>query len=137
MKKLILILLMLIPMPLLAQCRIGYSYDEINSEFSDLLYEGKLEGSELKMYTTFTADAKVIYFVNTDSISVATLIIPNDTFKLSGYIELYNKTYSAISSTKWKASLGNAICEVNLFYVDKNDEELLKPYFLWVEAREQ
>lgn len=110
------------------QARIGYSAQEIKSEYWESEYNTTSGYNEDGIYyvSLETEKAFVIHFFNTDKISVMSLISPNNQGALNFYVELYNNRYVIVSSTEWKMYSKNGILNIKLIYPDDGGY-----YFIW------
>ena len=119
MKKILLIIaLIFTTIVAFSQARLGSSATEIKSEFSGSHY--KLIGDYTNDKTYYigitTERATVLYYFNSDMICNRTLIVPNNQGALNYYVELYNKHYVIINSTRWKMYSAGGIANIELFY---------------------
>jgi hypothetical protein len=103
-----------------AQARLGASFTEIKTEFSDSKFS--LENGfdkEGDLYISIeTLSSKVIYYFNESKICELTIIIPNNQGALNYYVENYNKQYVIINSTEWKMYSAEGIASIQLIYPD-------------------
>lgn len=135
MRKLLFILFLVLSIKSIGQSRIGYSYDQIRKEFNGVLFEIDLT-KEIRLYSTYNEYAKIMFAVDTESICIGTLIIPNNKTILDIYINQYNTHYKIVSKTKWIAVIGKGKCDIILINNTNNqynNQLPLKPYFLWTE----
>lgn len=115
-----------------AQSRIGSSFRAIKEEFP--MSKFNIDFKEL-------TDTSCVYAVKEQSVisiylfdkleCTATFIIPQNSIILKSYLEDYNKRYVIISDKKWKAYLGNGICNIDL----ESPANGNLPFFLWTRAK--
>lgn len=100
------------------QARLGSSAADIKSEFWESKYKLKSDYDKDGDYyiTIETERATVFYYFNTDKVCTSTVIAPDNQGALNFYVELYNKQYVIVSSTKWKMYSENGIANIELVY---------------------
>jgi hypothetical protein len=126
MKKLILLVLFLIPLFGISQARLGLSLNEIYQEF--LPYTPKFEyPSDGPSFMHFqTERAIVMYYFDLNNICILTAIAPSTQGDLNYYVEQYNRQYVVVSPTNWKMySENGAISDIDL--VNNNGTT----FFIW------
>ena len=111
-----------------AQARLGYSSNEIRSEFSASKYKltsGNLDDGQYYINIT-TNYSFVFYYFNQDYICNSTAIVPKNQKVLNALVENYNENYVKTSATSWDAYLDGGILKINLIYPDEGGY-----YFKW------
>ena len=100
------------------QARLGTSAADIKSEFWENKYNLKsgYDKDGDHYITIETERATVIYYFNTDKVCTSTVIAPDNQGALNFYVELYNKQYVIVSSTKWTMYSENGIANIELVY---------------------
>ena len=111
-----------------SQVRMGYTSYEINKEFSGT-YEIK-SNYDSKGYLFYTIDfehSNIFYFFGKNDKCTSCIILPSSQARVNGLSEEYNKKYTVITDSQWRAYLsGGAICNVYL----KHDKDY-GYFFLW------
>jgi hypothetical protein len=128
-KTLFTFLLTIISIVAYSQARLGYTASEIKSEFWESRYKltsGYTTDKSVYYITIVTNRASVIYYFDTDKVCTLTIIAPDDQGALNYYVELYNRQYVIVSSTKWKMYTDNGFSNVELIYPDDGGY-----YFTW------
>ena len=102
------------------QAWLGSSAADIKSEFWESKYKLKSGyDSDGDYYITIeTERATVMYYFNSDKICTTSVIAPDNQGALNFYVEMYNKQYVIISSTKWKMYSKEGIANIELVYPD-------------------
>lgn len=102
------------------QSRLGYTFDQIKSEFTNEGLKVRIEKSEkLKTFLVVEMErADVQYIFDDNKICTVTAIYPHNTGQLNYFVERYNKIYVIISPTKWRAYDETGYADIKLVYVD-------------------
>jgi hypothetical protein len=130
MGRIFFVFVLMIPLQLNAQSRIGYTYSDVKKEFPSLKYVDTLPDGA-KTYSLATEHANVTYIFNSKLICNATFIFPLTQGKLNEYVKLYNSNYVIISSKEWKAYIGSGVLDIKLEYLTNKETQVVNPYFYW------
>ncbi len=127
-KALLTILFGITSLTIFGQARLGSTATEIKNEFWESTYNLKSGYTDDGIYyvSIETERATVIYWFNTDKVCTLCMIVPDNQGALNFYVELYNRQYVIVSSTKWKMYSDGGIAEISLIYPDDGGY-----YFLW------
>lgn len=121
MKKLILLLIMILPIFNNAQAHLGISEKEIRDLHSDKTFKIGYTDDGQKYISSFMIFGTFVYYFDTETkLSNFCIQIVNEMPYLNGQVEAYNKKYVIVSDSEWKAYLeGGNILQINLSF----DEE--------------
>lgn len=99
------------------QSRLGYSVEQIRTEFSDEEYGLTFDYNEEGIYFSFMNFkdlSNVLYLFDPDRICRVTIIVPENKEILNTYVKLYNQDYVAISTKEWIVYTDNGINNIKL-----------------------
>jgi hypothetical protein len=121
MRKLLLILIPILFITISysnAQSRLGYSFNEIKTEFKNPKYktEAGLNDDNDPVIIIHNDLAVVFYYFNNNYICNLTIILPKNDKALNVYVENYNNKYVVKSSTSWNAYIDDSILNIKLVY---------------------
>lgn len=112
------------------QARLGFSKQEIRTEFIAPRYN--LQSGYTDDGTYFISieveRASVIYLFNSEGYCTATGIIPDNQGALNFFVEMYNDRYVIISPTEWKMYSEDGILSIKLIYPENGGY-----YFVWTQ----
>lgn len=128
MKKLILLLLALLPYVSNAQSLFGYSPAEIKAKWptEQFTYDKWGENKDLIMMSFIKDNMGIAYFFNKDNESVVTSVSPLTQGQLQTLVELYNKRYVIINTTTWRFYDSGSVYLCKLTQTDNG-----KYHFIW------
>lgn len=102
-KILIVGLLLLISIMTNAQSRLGFSEQEIRSEFSDeTFYSGRTEDGTKYIYK-FGGHTVAFYYFDEDNVTYMCSVMPKESGALNYLVEHYNKTAVIVDNYNWKS----------------------------------
>lgn len=129
MKKLLIILLVILPWLSKAQSLFGFSPSEIREKRPGVEWTYNKWGDNKELLTmSFRADQlHVTYFFDASNKSVFTIVIPLTKGSLQAMIEVYNKRYIIIDNYNWKYYDTGSIYHCLL----KQDETDGSYFFIW------
>lgn len=99
------------------QSRLGYSVEQIRTEFSDKEYGLTFDYNEEGIYFSymnFKDISNVLYLFDQDRICRITIIVPENKEILNTYVKLYNQDYVAKSSKEWIVYTDYGISNIEL-----------------------
>lgn len=135
MKKTIILFMLLMSIPVMAQVRLGFSIDSIMKEYSSREYQGMKDtlNSGNTFYAITTSFAKIYYYFDEYKNCYMVQIIPINSEYLNSYTQRYNTNYTVLSLKSWRAYLPQIIADIRLEYPDLKDPKSAdsQPYFLW------
>lgn len=121
MKKLLVLLCLVVSFAGHSQARMGYSYEEIKSEFAydynydyTAGYDEKL-GKYLQFYV---GTGSIYYYFSSDNVCNIMIILPKTKADLHYYIEKYNASYAIIDDHTWHLYDHGVIVVIELMYVE-------------------
>lgn len=86
-----------------AQSRLGYSEQDIRSEFSDeTFYSGRTENG-IKYIYKFGKHAAACYYFDEDNVTYMCSVTPNESGALNYLVEHYNNTAVVVDNYNWKS----------------------------------
>lgn len=138
MKKMIILLMIFVTIPAIAQIRLGMPLDSIRKEFPADRYSaqsGTLKSGDL-YYGITTSLAKVVYNFDIYNYCNVVLVMPLTDSIFSWYKKKYDRDFKVVSATKWRAIDNDLIADVFLMYPDSVDDTSARPYFIWFFAEE-
>lgn len=141
MKKMLILLMLILSVPIGAQARLGSTMDSLEREYSDPTYKS-ITGSEKNgdIFLSITTEmAKVTYFFDMFNRCYVVQIIPFNKDYVYWYGEKYNRDFKAVSSVKWRAKIDTVIADIYLTYPDSTKferENQYLPFFTWFYAEE-
>lgn len=109
-----------------SQARLGSSFKEINSEFSQYEKEFKKNG-DISYLIVYMDDISSIYYFNEDQFCFKTIVMPGNEGLLHYFIEDYNSKFVVVSNSKWKFYTKGITVTCELIW-DELEEVY---YFLW------
>ena len=123
MKKIIIVLIVILPLLGKAQAHLGASLSEIKANHTDNIFTIKYANNGVKYaYTDMYYGTFYYYFDKETGLTNKCMQIPKNMAALNAQIEVYNKKYVIISETSWKAYLeGGGIIKINLTYDEEYD----------------
>lgn len=128
MKKLIFLLIVMLPLIGKAQAHLGSTEKDIRDLYSDKTFEVGYTDDGEKYISAFMYYGTFIYYFDKETgLSNFCMQVINEIPYLNGQVEAYNKKYVIVSDTEWKAYLeGGGILKIKLDY---NEE--YKVYFFY------
>lgn len=118
MKKLIFLLIVMLPLIGKAQALLGYTEKDIRDSHSDKTFEVGYTDDGEKYISAFMYYGTFIYYFDKETgLSNFCVQVINEIPYLNGQVEAYNKKYVIVSDTEWKAYLeGGEILKIKLDY---------------------
>jgi hypothetical protein len=116
------------------QGRLGHSAAEIRKEFSNSSNELTSGYTDDGIYyiSTKTERSTIMYLFNTDKICKSVFIFPKNDRELNFYIEMFNKVFVNISSTKWNVYTNQGNANIELMYPEEGVS-----CFVWVQEKKK
>jgi len=141
MKKMLILLMLLVAIPAVAQVRLGSPLDSIRKEFSSPGYRAQSgTGTNGDIYYSINTQlAKVIYYFDIYNNCYVVQIQPLSRKWLYWYGEKYNREFEPKSDVKWRANIDKVIADIYLTYPDSiahPEQKGYAPYFTWFFAEE-
>lgn len=102
-KVLIIGLLLLISIISNAQSRLGFSEQEIRSEFANETFYSDRTSDGTKYIYKFGKHATAFYYFDEDNVTYMCSVMPNSSGALNYLVEHYNKTAVIIDNYNWKS----------------------------------
>lgn len=96
MKKILFIILLFCSLNAFAQCRIGFSHQEIKKELTTRKLDFIDKGTIIVNY-----NHNLTTYIFTDDLCIATIIAPLDKIAYDSLIERYNTYYTKVDTNKW------------------------------------
>lgn len=122
MKKLIIILVFLLPFSGYTQAHLGATIYEIKAMHPDNSWEVNYADDGTKYISTDMTLGYFAYFLDKEGLTSFCIQIPFNLVCLNTQIEIYNKKYVITSKTSWTAYLeGGGIMNISLDYNDEKD----------------
>lgn len=123
MKKLIFLLILILPLIGKAQAHLGSTEKEIRGLHSDETFEVGYTNDGEKYISAFMYYGTFIYYFDKETgLSNFCMQVINEIPNLNGQVEAYNKKYVIVSDTEWKAYLeGGAILKIKLDYNEEHN----------------
>lgn len=122
MKKLIFLIIVILPLIGKAQAHLGSTEKEIRDLHSEKTFEVGYTDDGEKYISAFMYYGTFFYYFDKESgLSNFCMQIINEIPYLNGQVEAYNKKYVIVSDTEWKAYLeGGGILKINLEYNEEH-----------------
>jgi hypothetical protein len=140
MKKILILLMLFVTIPMYSQSRLGSPLDSIRMEFSEPKYNAQ-SGTTINgdmYYSIYTPGASVVYLFDIFNICYVVQIDPKNDAYLSWYKEKYNKDFRKKSDVRWKAKIDKVVAYIVLTCPDStkhSDRNGYDPYFTWTFAK--
>lgn len=118
MKKLIFLLIVMLPLIGKAQAHLGYTEKDIRDLHSDKTFEVGYTDDGEKYISAFMYYGTFFYYFDKETgLSNFCMQVINEIPYLNGQVEAYNKKYVIVSDAEWKAYLeGGRILKIKLDY---------------------
>lgn len=122
MKRLLFLIVVLIPILSNAQAHLGSTEKEIKELHPDKTFKIEYTDDGVKYISTFMYYGTfVYYFDNETGLTNSCMQIIEEMTALNGQVEAYNKKYVIVSKSQWRAYLeGGAIMEITLEYNEEH-----------------
>lgn len=122
MRKLLFILIILLPIYSIAQAHLGITEKEIRDLHSEKTFEVGYNNDGEKYISSFMYFGTFVYYFDKETkLSNYCIQLVNELPYLNGQVEAYNKKYVIVSDSEWKAYLeGGNILKIKLSYNEEH-----------------
>jgi hypothetical protein len=126
MKKLIFILILVLPFLGKAQAHLGVTLASIKELYPDKKFKvWSYNGDSSRCASTDMSYGNFTYYFGNDGLSFMCTLVPKSLTALNAQVENYNKKYVILSETSWKAYLEQGeIMKINLEYMKEQKENV-------------
>lgn len=101
-KTILTVLLIVLTTVMYSQNRLGYTFDEVHTEFNETRYDMSTKKFKKDVFIQISqGSATTLFTFNKDSICYKVNIKPKSETYVNQYIDLFNERYEEVSHHKW------------------------------------